>query len=498
MSYFRSPRLLILLVIIFIGIFFRIYNLTELAGFGHDEDLAAWIVKDIIIDHHPRLIGQETSIDGVFIGPLFYYLQIPFFLFFNLHPLSAQGLTLAISVGTVISIFFALSKLFNKEVGLAGSFIYASTLGVAMLDRWTVPTQPTLLWSIWYLYTLFNLLQGNLKVLPILAILIGLIWHVHVAFIPLLLLIPIAIILSRNTPHDLLSKITPKKITLSVALLLLLISPYALFELRHNFSQTQGFTSALSAERGEAKGWKRAKKVLFSFTQSTATLITHNNLLTNPAQQLIAVPAIYLGLILFSHQFRLLSRPQLILISIWIILNLLGQLVSKRAVSEYYFNNLFTLLVLLISVTVARIKRGLGLYPVLILALVYLGVNLWWLSNLPPPDHTKFQPKQDAVDFIAQHAKQQGYPCIAINFITLPGVTGGYRYLFFWHRVNLITPGPDVPIYNIVIPSSWSSSELSASFGPIGIILPKSSATDLRTCTNSSRRILDPWGFTTK
>ena len=63
-----------IIFILLLGLFFRLYNLEIFYPWGHDQDLFAWIAKDIIIDDHLRLIGQETSIIGVFIGPIFYYL----------------------------------------------------------------------------------------------------------------------------------------------------------------------------------------------------------------------------------------------------------------------------------------------------------------------------------------------------------------------------------------------------------------------------------------
>ena len=66
-------------IILLIGFFFRTYHIVEWLDFGHDADLYSWIIKDILVNHHPRLIGQLTSAPGIFIGPLFYYLLAPFF-----------------------------------------------------------------------------------------------------------------------------------------------------------------------------------------------------------------------------------------------------------------------------------------------------------------------------------------------------------------------------------------------------------------------------------
>ena len=72
-----KSKILLFLVLI-LGLLTRSYQLRERFGYTHDNDLAGWIVKDIVVDRHLRLIGQLTSSPGIFIGPLFYYLQIPF------------------------------------------------------------------------------------------------------------------------------------------------------------------------------------------------------------------------------------------------------------------------------------------------------------------------------------------------------------------------------------------------------------------------------------
>src|SRR3989338_8686397 len=87
-----------LLLIIAPALLFRLYKLEAYYGFEHDQDLYSWIVKDIVVNHNLRLIGQMTSIDGVFIGPLYYYLLTPFYFFFAMNPLAATFLALFISV----------------------------------------------------------------------------------------------------------------------------------------------------------------------------------------------------------------------------------------------------------------------------------------------------------------------------------------------------------------------------------------------------------------
>ena len=213
----RHKYFLILVIILVIGLFFRTYKLVERFGFGHDGDLYSWIVKDIVIDHHFRLIGQLTSAEGIFIGPFFYYLLVPFYLISGMDPIGSAYLSPLVGILTILSYYFVLTKLFNKQVGITAAFLQAILLGAVGFDRWVVPTITTKLWAIWYLYTIFMIARGNFKVLPLLGILIGLIWHVHLALLPALLAIPFSLFFSKKFP-------TLKQITL---FLLSLISLYA-------------------------------------------------------------------------------------------------------------------------------------------------------------------------------------------------------------------------------------------------------------------------------
>jgi hypothetical protein len=151
----KEPAIIILCAIVIIGLFFRLYQSYNWMLYGHDQDLAAWIVKDITVGHHFRLVGQETSINGLFIGGMYYYSQIPFFLLFNMHPYGTMPFPILIALLTIFSLYFVNTKLFNSKVGLLSAFFYAISINHSLLDRWSVPTNNPL-GSLVYVYNPFT------------------------------------------------------------------------------------------------------------------------------------------------------------------------------------------------------------------------------------------------------------------------------------------------------------------------------------------------------
>ena len=101
----------VLAIIVAVAFFLRFYNAEKWFDFTHDGDLYSWVFKDIAIDHHIRLIGQVTSTPGIYIGPLFYYSVIPFFLLFNMEPVGAVYTVLILGLLTTISFYWIFKKL---------------------------------------------------------------------------------------------------------------------------------------------------------------------------------------------------------------------------------------------------------------------------------------------------------------------------------------------------------------------------------------------------
>ncbi|OGM12079.1 hypothetical protein A2Z22_03225 [Candidatus Woesebacteria bacterium RBG_16_34_12] len=489
------------ILIFLIGLFLRVYKLSSFFQFSHEQDLQAWIVKDILVDHHPRLIGQETSITGFFIGPLYYYMLIPFFFLFNMDPRASIIPITFISLATIVSVYYIYTKLFGKKVGEIGSFIYAISPAIVFLDRWAVPTQPTLLWSIWFYYCLIQFARGNFKPIPILIVLIGLIWHIHVAFVPLLLLVPIALFLGKRGIVIGLKNINRKSLILSLIIFLVLLIPFVAFEFRHNFQQVKGFLGVNDFSLGQAKelreGYYKVEVITEYINRVVWSPLFNQVNPKNPT--LVKIPImlfVFLGLVYFLSYKKLIPKNETVLLYLWFVIVFLGQMISKRIISDYYFNNLITLSLMVFSLVFYQVylsKSGKRLILIIGIAFLLLGISKVVFKDTSIQE---FANRKDVVEFIVEDMKKNGYQCSGINFIGDISVRYGYRYLTLWKGVNQITPGDSVPVYSIVQPFSISESEVVFISGNIGVILPQDPQTpDQSICYDPERQLLPLNGF---
>src|SRR5260221_14327399 len=69
----------ILSIILIAGFFVRVYRLPEVLGFYFDQGRDALVIWDLIHSHKFFLIGPTTGLAGIFRGPYYYYLLVPFY-----------------------------------------------------------------------------------------------------------------------------------------------------------------------------------------------------------------------------------------------------------------------------------------------------------------------------------------------------------------------------------------------------------------------------------
>lgn len=475
----------VLWLILILGLLFRLVNFERSFYFAHDQDLYSWVAKDILVNHHQRLVGQVTSVDGVFIGSFYYYLMAVFYAIFGMNPLSAVIPLTILGLFSIWSIFWVVKNNFGRRSGLIASFIYAVSFGVASFDRWSVPTQPTLLWSIWFMAVILGLFKGNLKYLPLYGMLCGFVWQLHIALLPILPIPMIAYFIGKNSIKLLWDRKYLNLVCLSIGIFLITLSPFLLFEFKHNFSQIKSMVVGINVNTGAVTGVSKLIKVMETSGREFQGRLWIMDF-TKFSGMFWIILMVVIAYVLVK---KMVSKSVLFLMFLWYFLILLAQYVSKRVVSEYYFTNLLPIYILLISIFLDRVSKNIILIG---LAVVYLYFNAGWLikSNY---DQSYLYHRQ-VVEFIKNDATKNNYNCIAINFIADPGVGVGFRYLFWYNGVNLVKPGaPGVPVYNIPIPWQLSALEEPKVFGRFGVLLPVKTKTLIsKADCNKPEYQLDP------
>lgn len=484
---------LILLSILVLAFFLRAYNFKSFYIFAHDQDIASWIIKDILVNHHFRLIGQETSSQGVFIGSLFYYLQIPFYLISKMNPLGSVFLPIILGVFATYSVYFVFSKIANVKVGLIGSFIYAVSALIVFTDREVAPTMPVMLWSIWYLYSLFLIYKNQqLKGFVLWAFLIGLVWQLNLALIILSPLVLIPLFYIRD-------KINLRLLIVGIILLFITSSPFIIFEYRHNFSQTKAIYLSLTTKKDYVQytstGLAKLDRVMQLVNKNTMSIFS-KNIFIKPS----LVFLLLISLLIYFIKSKEINNFLGIVFVLWLGLYIVFFSVNSLNVSEYYFNgmNIVWIFIASTGLTVLldnKYKKNI----------FYILVSIFLISNISyvikyNSDKKGYVEKMSLVRAIKEDSKKNNYPCISISYITNPGYNMGYRYLFWLENLHVNNPISMSPVYTIVFPHSLVNS-IDKSFGSLGLIYPDYKRYNEKgieeSCKGENSNLTDPmFGYT--
>ena len=523
-KFFKKPYL-ILLAIIIIGLFLRTFDFTHRFIYGHDADLYSWIVKDMVVNHHVRLIGQLTSTPGIFIGGFYYYLLIPFFLMTSMDPIGAYYLGIVLSVFTIWSCYYVFKNSFSVAAGLIAAALYAVLLSRISFDIWPVPTVLIPLWTIWFFYCLVLLLKGKEKGYYLLAILISLIWHISFTMAPYLLTIPFVIFFSKVKPRI--------KTVIQAGILTLITSvPLLVFESRHGFSQTKALFDSFVTNQKGATGFDKLWHVLYQIGNNATSLLFYphsslNDFFTvSPSVQAVLnsvftilpkaalfedkerlffrllVLIIFLGIGIFLSRKKVLETCLAALLGIWFVSSVFYFTFSSKIISEYYFEGLsmifFCLTVLILSYLASRSQIGR-----LVVGVSLIGLAAFSVYNVVTDNHAGFSgysDKKAVVAFIAEDAHQKGYPCVAISYVVRPGDILGLRYFSYLYNLKVVSVNKDLPIYSVVYPLSLIHESPTKRFGPIGVITPQNEfkSDDLnQKCSGPDISVTDPmFGYT--
>lgn len=478
----KSKKFVVIFGILLLAFVLRVLWLPHNLFFGFEQGRDLLAVHGIVNFEDLRLIGPKTDLDGVFHGALSYYLLVPLFMIAGGDPFWIIVFLITLNVLSIVFLYKATYLLLGRRVALFSVIFYALSYSSIIYSRWL--SNPNLIpaLAIGIFYSLVKARYDS-RFLVLVASLWAVVFHLSLASaVTLLLPIFLFIFLCRiNIPIRVL--------ILSLISILLIFSPYVLFELRHNFILTQGLQKLIQTNASGVDRWG-------AFDQFSNEVV--DNIM--PIHRSTALILFWVILTLSSwfsvkNKYNLLLRNKTVLTPLIFLFfpPLLFFLLGVRPLRHIYITTpVFLSIVLAIVVSnLLEKKRYLGY---ILFIVVVLG-NLWAIMALLPESKSNFLQRSQRtylgdemklIDYVYKDAASQPF---SYEYYSIPyWKKEAWEYLFLWYGQSkyrylpkeerteifyvLIEPDEGQPLYqktwyeglnkDSILVSSFTSGKLKA------------------------------------
>lgn len=233
MKLLKSPYFLLFLILC-TALLIRTINLKDNILFAYDQARDAQRVYKMVYQGDIKIVGPETDIQGIFNGPLLYYVLAPIYYFSNFDPNAAAFIFVLINVGTILLVFWSAKILFNKNsIALIASLLWTFSYEQGFFARYISNASPmSTTTTIFFIGLALFFLKKKQWGLPLSALGVALAIHCNFYFIYLFLFYPLFFVLFRQ-------KVQIKTIVITIIVLALLLSPWIITELKWKFVGTK-------------------------------------------------------------------------------------------------------------------------------------------------------------------------------------------------------------------------------------------------------------------
>ena len=362
-----------IIIILFIASYSRLHNIGEYMTFLGDEGRDARVVRDIVTFSHFPLIGPGTSVGSMYLGPLYYYLIAPSMFISGLSPVGPAILIALIGTMTVGLLWWVGRQWYGRKISLAISLLYslAPTIIIYSRSSWNPNIMPFFallsaygIWKVWK--------YGYWRWLVISSIALGFVLNSH--YLGLILIPFIGLFWLISIKDSKKNKTEAIRSTLiSILVLLFLLSPLVLFDMRHDWQNFGSFSKFVSERQTTVnlKVYKALPQIWPLWEQIVASLLTAKN--SSAAQLLSILIPILISLNLFITK----NKKDLLFTLVWIVLGLTGLGLYKQHIYDHYFGFLFPAVFLLFGFSLKYLYDRTLLKPLVIIGFVLLlGLNI--------------------------------------------------------------------------------------------------------------------------
>jgi 4-amino-4-deoxy-L-arabinose transferase-like glycosyltransferase len=447
---------LFLLFILLIAAFVRLYKIDKLLGFWYDQGRDALVIWDLL--HYKKffLIGPTTGIEGIFKGPLYYYLITPFYWLGKGSPVMVAAFLSWLSVAAIFLIYYLASKIYNPKVGLLAATLYGFSYENAMFSRWLSEPNAVQFFAVLAMLFLYKAIKENENYFIPAVFVVGLCLHfesaVEIFFLPVLIII---VFWQRK------KLLKPRLLILAVLAFLITVMPQLLFDMRHHGVLTSAFVRFLLVEKSFNPSlinifWQRMALYRDVFFEKIFP--------SNKDLRIWSAGLLLISLVAY-HKKIFNEGGKLLMIFIGVpLVGLLFYRGNNYYVWGYYFSSLIPAFTILVAIVCIQLfQRGLITKTFLLCIFLVFIVTNWqrFQSYFKTGTGITLQAQLKAIDWIYQDADKDDFNA---DFYVPPKIYYSYTYLFRWYGLNKYGREPLEKrislLYTLSEPDGWNPNFL--------------------------------------
>jgi len=377
-------KFVVFLVFIFLCVFLASYFVFNKSIIFHTDIARDFLLIEDIVKNKPlTLIGPRSGgIGGVFHGPAWLYLNVPAFILGQGNPVIVGYFWVFLYVISLVVCFLTSEKLFkNREVSIFSTALLASSTIISVSQLFN-PYGAFILTPVFFLLYYKYLLKNKFLDLLLSLLVLGFMVQFQMAFaVPILIL---TFILS----FYLIVKNKKYIYILAFLILLIPLSTFILFDLKHQFLQTNSVLNYLSEKKmsGAFADLSRSSKlhlplfILLIFNRIKKIFFDNTSLITNNSWILL-LGFLFLLFKTLPLIFKEKDKKKKIIYYLFFYFYLgywFLTLFYKNEIWGYYFWPFFPLIAIIFSSFITYSKNKIFFY---IFFFIVLTVNIVYASR---------------------------------------------------------------------------------------------------------------------
>lgn len=422
------------------GVVMRVVGVHKILGFYFDQGRDAMVIWRFLHEGKLFLVGPTTGIAGIFRGPFYYFLILPFYWLGGGNPVAPAIFLGLLSMAAIGIMGYLAYKVAGYPAAILGIFIASFGHYLVLASRWLSNPTPMLFLSMSLVLLMYLVTLGKRWAWVWIGLILGLSLF-NFGSSGELFYFP-AVGIFAVWQHKKLPNL--KQVFAGGFLFFLTFAPLLLFDLRHNGILRKNIAEFLfERESFKLSFWEVFKIRLDFYYDVFTSKIFHWR--RNLELSILSVVGIY-----FMVRFKTFWQHDLIKILLLLLLAPMAGLLFFQGnygnIYDYYLTGYYLIFILLFSIILGKLYKNIFGKMFIILFVFSFWQNnipITWSrvnDNLTGPHSIGLKNELQAVDWVYEDAGGRPFN---VDVYVPPVIPHAYDYLFTWRGKTKFKTQPE-------------------------------------------------------